>query len=71
MYTLNPTTKQNIEETLYEAGMLLSSIPNELLTPEMQEKVDIAIYNCSLHWQTLGRLKQIEEIDIREFHQMD
>ena len=71
MYNLNPKTKEKIQETLFEAGLLLSSIPEELLTTEMWEKVQDTIHNCLYDYQFLNTLKEVEEIDIREFHQMD
>jgi hypothetical protein len=74
MYTINTLTKESMHETMFEAALLLSSIPAELLTDEMKEKVDKTIWDLTHHLATLTQLKQVkkdEVIDIREFHEMD
>jgi len=71
MYTLNNNTKKSIQETMFEASLLLASIPNEILTAEMQEKVDRVIWDLTENGAILNRMQPIEEIDMSEFHTMD
>jgi hypothetical protein len=74
MYLINETTKKSIQETMFEASLLLASIPNEILTPEMQEKVDRVIWDLTENGAILNRMQPTEtteETDMREFHTMD
>jgi hypothetical protein len=74
MYNLNETTKKRIQETMFEASLVLASIPNEILTAEMQEKVDRVIWDLTENGAFLNRMQPTqptEETDMREFHIMD
>jgi len=71
MYSITQETKNLISTNLYEASIVIASIPEELIDEEMKKIIEIILHNTKNNINLLDNLIATQELDSREFHQMD
>jgi hypothetical protein len=71
MYSISQTTKDQLTTTLYEASIIIASIPESLFDEEMKKIVEIVLHDAKNQITLLDNLKEPEINDSSEFHQMD
>jgi hypothetical protein len=71
MYSISEQTKNQLSQVLYEASIIISSIPESLFDEEMKKIVDIVLHDAKNQINFLDNLKEPEINDPSEFHIMD
>jgi len=71
MYSITQETKNLISTNLYEASIVIASIPEELIDEEMKKIIEIILHNTKNNLNLLDNLIATQEFDSSEFHQMD
>lgn len=71
MYKISKEKKDQLSKNIFEASMIIASIPDEIINKEMREIIDVILYVSKNNMSFLDNLKEEEIIDPSEFHQMD
>jgi hypothetical protein len=71
MYSISKETKNQLSRNIFEASMIIASIPDEIINKEMRETIDVILYVSKSNISFLDNLKEVEVVDPSEFHQMD
>jgi hypothetical protein len=71
MYSISQETKNQLSKNIFEASMIIASIPDEIINKEMREIIDVILYVSKSNISFLDNLKEVEVVDPTEFHQMD
>jgi hypothetical protein len=71
MYSISQETKDQLSKNIFEASMIIASIPDEIINKEMREIIDVILYVSKSNISFLDNLKEVEVVDPTEFHQMD
>ena len=71
MYSISQETKNQLSKNIFEASMIIASIPDEIINKEMREIIDVILYVSKSNISFLDNLKEVEVVDPSEFHQMD
>jgi hypothetical protein len=71
MYSISQETKDQLSKNIFEASMIIASIPDEIINKEMREIIDVILYVSKSNISFLDNLKEVEVVDPSEFHQMD
>jgi hypothetical protein len=71
MYLINQTTKDQILDCLFQSNLIIASIPETIINDKMKDLIANALHESQLKINLLHNLKEVEDYDLREFHQMD
>ena len=71
MYKISKEKKDQLSKNIFEASMIIASIPDEIINKEMRKIIDVILYVSKNNMSFLDNLKEEEIIDPSEFHQMD
>lgn len=71
MYSISQTTKEQLTTTMYNASVIIASIPESLFDKQMKKLVENVLHDAKNQINLLDNLKKPEINDSSEFHQMD
>ena len=71
MYSISQTTKEQLTTTMYNASVIIASIPESLFDKEMKKLVENVLHDAKNQINLLDNLKKPEINDSSEFHIMD
>ena len=71
MYSITQTTKEQLTTTMYNASVIIASIPESLFDEEMKKLVENVLHDAKNQISLLDNLKKLKFNDLSEFYQMD
>ena len=71
MYSISQTTKEQLTTTMYNASVIIASIPESLFDKEMKKLVENVLHDAKNQINLLDNLKKLKFNDSSEFYQMD
>ena len=71
MYSISQTTKEQLTTTMYNASVIIASIPESLFDKEMKKLVENVLHDAKNQISLLDNLKKLKFNDSSEFYQMD
>ena len=71
MYSISQTTKEQLTTTMYNASVIIASIPESLFDKEMKKLVENVLHDAKNQISLLDNLKKLKFNDLSEFYQMD
>ena len=71
MYSISQTTKEQLTTTMYNASVIIASIPESLFDEEMKKLVENVLHDAKNQISLLDNLKKLKFNDSSEFYQMD